>query len=84
MSDIVQILEKIEELPVDEQRRLLKTLGERLDSRPKTEEEFAEMRVRAGKMTRPDKSGATPADQLPDPVPITGEPLSETVIKERR
>ena len=68
----------------EERRRLHRALGERLNARPMTEEEFAEMLARAGKLTRPDRGKATPTDQRAKPMTVTGEPLSKTVIKDRR
>ena len=52
--------------------------------KPMTEEEFKQQLIEAGMMT----SLPTPADpaQRRDfrPVPIEGEPLSETILRERR
>lgn len=84
MSSVAQILEDIEALPEDEQRQLHDALGQRLNPPQMTEEEFADMLARKGIIRRSDRSKATPPDQRVKPVPIKGEPLSETVIKERR
>ena len=84
MHDVQQILEEIEALPAAEQQRLHRALGARLGRSPMSEEEFADMLSNSGKLTRPERSHGTPADQRVKPIEISGEPLSETIIRERR
>jgi putative addiction module CopG family antidote len=65
-------------------RRLRKAEPSSTTPRPMTEDEFKRQLLASGLMT----SLPTPADPAArppfQPVPIEGEPLSETIIRERR
>lgn len=80
---IQSILDEIDGLPKDEQQRLYQELTERL-APTMSEEEFAESLAKMGKVSRPARQAAALSDQPHEPVPISGEPLSETIIRERR
>lgn len=52
--------------------------------RPMTEAEFDRLLMRKGLMIRPPDTEADFDDPSDEPITIKGEPLSETVIRERR
>jgi hypothetical protein len=83
-------LQRIACLPPEELGKVLRAISDTLStvlsnrpSRPRTEEEFEDLLVRAGTLTRGNGSGL--GEPLPDRlVPIQGKPLSQTIIEERR
>lgn len=86
MADVERLLEG---LSVDELRRLRSAVDERLAwdemSEQEKEDAFERMLLQKGVISRiPDRSASTPEDQRPAPIVVEGEPVSETIIRERR
>jgi hypothetical protein len=86
-SEFNHILSSIEALSPDQMRRLLRELQSRMTGTgqpPLSEAEFKRQLLESGLMT----SLPTPPDPAArrafQPVKIEGEPLSETIIRERR
>lgn len=83
-----ELLAEIQKLPVDEQRRLLETLAQSVggQSAPRpsmSEDEFAQHLLSQGIITHL-PTGITDGDDDFEPIEVEGEPLSETIIRERR
>lgn len=81
------VLEQVKTLTAAEQRQLRDQLDALIGARPAplTEEEFARQMVAEGFMAAPAPDGtATFADSEWEPVPVIGEPVSQTIINERR
>lgn len=77
-----EILSEIYKLPPIEQTEIKKSLLK--DEKPRmTEEEFAQYLYAKGVITHIPK-GMTDEDDDFEPIEIEGEPLSETIIRERR
>lgn len=82
-----EIIKEIYQLPYPEQTRIaesvLKNRAETKDSKPKmTEEEFVEYLYAKGIISHIPK-GMTDEEDDFEPIEIEGEPLSETIIRER-
>ena len=90
MAGLNQILDLVRELSPDELRQLRDAVDDRLAWDGMTEDEredaFERDLLRRGIISRiPDRSKATPEDQRPPLIEIlSGEPVSETIIRERR
>ena len=69
---------------VEEALRLLDQQGRSPPARPLTEEEFQRHLVDLGLMSALPDTAADVDDPDDEPIAIEGEPLSETVIRERR
>lgn len=83
-----EIIKEIYKLPYPEQARIaesvLKNRVETENSKPKmTEEEFAKYLYAKG-VIRKIPEGITDKEDDFEPIEIEGEPLSETIIRERR
>ncbi len=83
-----KIIEEVRGLPVGEQRQLveqLKTIVPASSSEDELEDAFEREMAAEGIMSLPDSSAEIDADGDDwEPVEITGEPISEMVIRERR
>lgn len=81
-----EIIREIAELPETEQRTIHDAIGKRLHGRSEQEleEEFARKMEAEGKLRRPDRSRRIAAEDRAPIVHVTGEPVSETIIRERR
>lgn len=83
-----RIIEEVRGLPVGEQRRLveqLKTIVPATPSEDELEDAFEREMAAEGIISLPDSSAeAHDDDDDWEPVEITGEPISEMVIRERR
>ncbi len=82
-----EILNELHKLPFPEQAKIAESIlknGEQNQSAPKmTEEEFVQYLFTKGVISHiPD--GMTDDDDDFEPIEIEGEPLSETIIRERR
>lgn len=74
-----------EDQVVEEALQLLKQRGSDPAARtPQTEEEFQRSLLEMGLMTQLPEAGDDEDDPDDQPIPIQGEPLSKTVICERR
>ncbi len=83
-----ELLAEIQKLPVEEQRRLLEALARSVNGQDApcpsvTEDEFEQILLAKGIITSL-PTGITDEDDDFEPVEIEGEPLSETIIRERR
>jgi hypothetical protein len=84
MGKLKKIIKQLDELSVEELRRLRVELHARLVGIPPTEEEFEEMMEAEGILTRPRRDQSKWHSEPFTPIAIEGEPLSETIIRERR
>ncbi|MGI8638669.1 MAG: hypothetical protein ACR2MG_01770 [Pyrinomonadaceae bacterium] len=88
MMTTVEILNEIHRLPLNQQKELKERLLEKTEpngqTKPKiSEEEFLQQLFEEGFITHiPEKY--TDEDDDFEPVEIEGEPISETIIRERR
>lgn len=86
-----EILEEIYKLPSDEQRKISESLSQHLqheqpsdEQTPQmTEEEFAQYLLAKGVISHI-PTGITDEEDDFEPIEVKGEPLSETIIRERR
>jgi hypothetical protein len=82
-----KIIEKIRQLPPDEQRLLREKLNAIVPSSP-TEGELEDALERElaaeGIITLPNPSAVDDADDDFEPIEVLGEPFSEMIIRERR
>lgn len=83
-----EIINEIHKLPLPEQKRIAETVlenrNEENSSKPQmTEEEFVEYLYAKG-VIRKIPEGMTDEEDDFEPIEIEGEPLSETIIRERR
>lgn len=88
MSTILdKIIEEVQHLPLDEQRLLQERLNAIVPS-SLTEDELEDALERElaaeGIITLPTFAAADDADDDFEPIEVTGEPLSEMIIRERR
>lgn len=89
---VQEILNEIQRLPTIEQRELLAELSSRLkhqsrqpSNAPITEEEFLQILLAEGVISNiPNSSKYTDEDDDFEAVEVTGKPISETIIEERR
>lgn len=77
-----EIIKEIYKLPPLEQTEIKKSLLEN-DKPQMTEEEFAEYLLAKGVIRKIPK-GITEEEDDFEPIEVEGEPLSETIIRERR
>lgn len=84
-SALAQVFEIIEELDVEELKQVQEAVQKRLQPRDEAaaEEAFLQSLLDQGIITEIRRPSREPAWRHP-PVPIQGEPLSETIIRERR
>lgn len=82
-----KIIEEVRHLPLDEQRLLQERLNAIVPS-SQTEDELEDALERElaaeGIITLPNLTAADDADDGFEPIEVTGEPLSEMIIRERR
>jgi len=85
-TTVERIIEEVRQLPPEEQRRVRETLNEIVPASP-TEDELEDRLERElaaeGIITLPDLP-AEEEDEDWEPIEVTGEPLSEMIIRERR
>lgn len=84
MADFETIVKELDQLSQEELRKLSVIVHGRLAGTPPTEREFEEMLEAQGAITRPRRENSRWHTEPFTPVSIEGEPLSETVIRERR
>ncbi|MFQ5734770.1 MAG: hypothetical protein ACE5KM_22780 [Planctomycetaceae bacterium] len=84
MVQLAKVIDELDSLSADDLRRLRVELHKRLVGIPPTEEEFAEMLEADGVLTRPKREASEWQREPFTPIEIKGEPLSETIIRERR
>lgn len=84
MADLKRIVEELDELSEGDLRKLHVILHGRLMGTPPTEEKFDEVLESQGIITRPRRDQSKWHTEPFTPVVIEGEPLSETIIRERR
>jgi hypothetical protein len=80
-----ELLEEIRKLPLDEQRRLLEELIRGVgEDQPSTEIKLQHALYEAGLIgeIKPSRLALTPRNFTP--IDVTGKPVSETIIEERR
>jgi hypothetical protein len=85
--DTQQIIVEASKLPVDEQRKLVETLNANINKTNLSEEERREQEVLETLLAKGVISRIPPRwndDEDFEPEEIEGEPLSETIIRERR
>lgn len=78
-----EILQRVDELSDDEQKRLQEALAARLARPGLTKIQFEEQLDQQGIITRPQGNSAWLKEPFV-PVILEGEPLSQTIINERR
>lgn len=84
-----EILNEIQRLPPDERRRILESLKRDLDPQQGSNESVIEDEVERILLTKgiisriPQRVPDTEEDEF-EPIEVKGEPLSETIIRERR
>lgn len=88
MTTVEKMITEMDDLSLQELGRLQTALEEKL-MRARTEQEredqFERMLLEKGIISSlPNRRAATPAADRPAPIKIEGEPLSETIIRERR
>ncbi len=82
-----KIIEEVRQLPPDEQRQLreqLNVLVEPSLTEDEREDEFERYLAAKGIITLPEPSPEDDADDNWEPVTVTGKPISEMIIEERR
>jgi hypothetical protein len=85
--NVQQIIAEASKLPLEEQRKLLTTLAANLKQLHVSEEEKREHKALETLLAKGIISRIPPRwneDEEFEPEEITGEPLSETIIRERR
>jgi hypothetical protein len=85
-----ELLAEIQKLPPEEQRRLLEALSRSIDQQSEPRPAISEDEVDRILFVKgiigniPDPTAYTDEDDNFEPVEVTGKPLSETIIEERR
>jgi hypothetical protein len=83
-----ELIAEIQKLPVEEQRKLLDILSrqlERLEHETVSESEIDRLLVERGIISQlPDPACYNDEDENFEPIEVTGKPLSQTIIEERR
>jgi hypothetical protein len=85
-----ELLAEIQKLPPEEQRRLLEALSRSISQQPEprpaiSEDEVDRILFEKGIIGNiPDPTAYTDEDDDFEPIEVTGKPLSETIIEERR
>ncbi len=84
-STLKKVLEEVMSLKQEELREVERAVRARLETTSKEEERERALRVieESGLVRQVKRPPMTPSMQRP-PVPITGQPISETIIEERR
>ena len=85
-TTVDRIIEEVRQLPPEEQRRLRETLNEIIPASPtedELEDAFERELAAEGIIALPDFSLEEEAEDW-EPIEVTGEPLSEMIIRERR
>ena len=84
-SSLAHVIEMIEELGIEELKQAQRAIEERLASDEKAAkmERFHAALIASGMVKEIKRPSARPAWEGP-PITIEGEPLSETIIRERR
>jgi hypothetical protein len=85
-SKLERLVEQVAALPNDQQRRFRELLDANATCHPapSPEESFKQRLLRSGLLCEIKRPVPTTSSPRPPRVHIQGEPLSETVIKERR
>ena len=81
-----QVIAEVKELPLEQQRQLRDKLDEILAETTRPEDRFKHMLFEAGLLTEI-KTDLSTSEQDEDdfsPIEITGKPISETIVEERR
>jgi Arc/MetJ-type ribon-helix-helix transcriptional regulator len=63
---------------------VLRRTGKSAAPTPLTEDQLEQQLTQTGLLALPSRQAAAPSHSVFPPIPIQGEPLSETVIRERR
>lgn len=85
-----ELIVEIQKLPVEEQRKLLDILSRKLAQseeprQPVSESEVDRLLLEKGIISHvPDPAFYTDEDEDFEPIEVTGKPLSQTIIEERR
>jgi hypothetical protein len=88
--DTQELIVEIRKLSPDEQRKLLDALSTRASQGPKQDESISENEIDKMLFEKgiigniPDLSNYTDTDEDFDPIEVTGKPLSETIVEDRR
>jgi len=91
-TDIEKLLQEIQSLPAQERQRLHELLGTNANgssdvagTENHTEDEYQDLLVRSGLLERkkPRQRDQRAFDRF-KPVPISGQPISETIVEERK
>ncbi len=77
-----EIVNQVRKLPIGEQREVVRTLSQSLETVEPSEADIAEMLLAKGVINQiPD--GWNAPDEDFEPVKIKGKPLSETILEDR-
>lgn len=85
-----ELLMEIQKLPLRERRELLEALSRSISehlesSKPISEDEAEHLLLEQGVIGNvPDPTSYTDEDEAFEPIEVTGKPISETIIEERR
>jgi hypothetical protein len=86
----LELIAEIQKLPLNEQKRVLKALSscirqQAAGEQPLSEDEVEQILFDKGIIARPpDLSMYTDTDEDFDPIEVAGEPLSQTILEDRR
>ncbi len=85
-----ELMAEIQKLPIEEQKKLLDILSRQLERseqppQPVSESEVDRLLLEKGIISQlPDSTCYSDEDEAFEPIEVTGKPLSETIIEERR
>lgn len=85
-----ELIAEIQKLPVEEQRKLLDILSRRLEQPEEMRQSVSESEIDRLLLERgiisqiPDPACYSDEDEDFEPIEVTGKPLSQTIIEERR
>jgi len=80
-----EIIREIQKLPFEQKKEVISSVSEEFEQKRLTEDEFEQILFAEGIVGKPPNLDEyTNDDEDFEPIEIEGEPISETIIRERR